>query len=126
MKSKTVLINVLDMSACQDCKIAGSLCVPRNQLESYAAKFSKDTEIILYCAHSNCPQSRLAWHILHDAGFTNIYAYEGGMREWFQKKYPTEGACTMDYIHAPLESARDEDPQVKTISAQELYKKLFS
>lgn len=126
MSSKLLVINVLDKQACDDCKIANSICVPRNQLAVYAEKLDKQQEIVVYCAHANCPQSRIAWHILHDAGFTNIFAYEGGIREWFQKKFPTEGACSMDYIHAPLEKARDEDTAVKTISAQDLYKKLFA
>ena len=94
-----------------------------DQLGEYVKQFPKNTEIIVYCAHYSCPASRRAWHLLNDLGYTNVYAYEGGIAEWYQQGFPVEGPCKEDYLNQQhAKASADED--VKTISISELKKKL--
>lgn len=122
--NKIIVINALTKETFEDCHIKGSINIPLDQLEGAAKKFDKDAEIVVYCASNECPVSQKAWHLLHTLGFKNVRAYEGGLREWVQKKLPTEGACAAHYLKPPFGKPLPEDPAIKKISAEELKKKL--
>ncbi|OGB85817.1 hypothetical protein A3J41_02965 [candidate division TM6 bacterium RIFCSPHIGHO2_12_FULL_38_8] len=94
-----IIINVLDQETYIDCHIAGSINVAYDQLIENMASWDKDKEIVLYCAQSSCPKSKVAFDLLADLGFTHLSDYSGGMREWLKKGFPTTGACTMKYLH---------------------------
>jgi rhodanese-related sulfurtransferase len=121
---KAIVINVLDKEHYNDCHIKGSISVPYEELEKYAQKLDKKQEIIVYCAHYQCPKSRMAYKLLEKLGFINIRAYEGGIREWFQQGLPVNGACKADYIKEPSVKPKEAEAGIKTISASELRKKL--
>lgn len=116
------IINVLSPYYYQDCHIKGSINIPLEMLEETAKKLDKNEEIILYCAHYQCPASKKAWHILNDLGFTNSKAYEGGIVEWYQLGYPIEGVAKESYLQQPHE--KENDDSIKTISAEELLAKI--
>lgn len=92
------VINVLESKFYDDCRIKGSINVPYNQLKERAQKWDTNKRIVVYCAHYQCSASRQAFKLLDEMGFVNVAAYEGGMREWFQKGFECEGACHMDYL----------------------------
>ena len=46
------------------------------------SNLSKETEVIVYCAGPKCPQSAMAAEKLHEFGYPNVRAYEGGLEEW--------------------------------------------
>jgi rhodanese-related sulfurtransferase len=118
---KLIVINALVKKYYDDCHILGSISVPLDKIEAYASKLDKKTPIVVYCGFYTCPVSEKAWRILNALGFTNIWAYEGGIAEWSQKGYPCAGACQEEYL------SRQEKPQkrdIKTISAEELKKKM--
>jgi len=96
--SKCKVINVLAPEWFKDCHISGSVNVPEKQVESQVASWDKKTEIVVYCAHNQCGASGRAYLTLTKLGFTNIAAYEGGMKEWGQKGYAKEGECKLDYL----------------------------
>ena len=96
--SNKQVINVLDSALFEECHIKGSVNVPYNQLAEYVQQFPKGTELVVYCAHYDCGLSRKAWHLLDTLGYTNIYAYEGGIVEWYQMGYPVEGPCKNDFF----------------------------
>ena len=50
--------------------------------ETASKNLPKDTEIIVYCAGPECPQSHMASEKLETLGFTNVRVYEGGLEEW--------------------------------------------
>ena len=95
-----MVINVLDKKYFDDCHIKGSMSVPLDDLKSQAASWDKNKKIVVYCASYQCSASREAFKLLDEMGFTNIAAYEGGMKEWHEKGYPTQGACQMDYLNS--------------------------
>jgi rhodanese-related sulfurtransferase len=49
----------------------------------------KDNSVIVYCASKDCDASSTAARRLDDAGFSNVYDFEGGIREWKETGYKT-------------------------------------
>jgi len=121
---KPIVINVLTQQYTDDCRIKNTIAIPLHQLESYAEPLHRGLKIIVYCAQYHCPKSTDAWYMLKKMGFTNCFAYEGGMREWFQKDYPCDGECQLSYLREPSRKLMREQTEVKTISAEDLKKLL--
>ncbi len=117
------VINVLSPEVFKDCHIKGSINVPFDELDAYAQTLAKDEEIVVQCASYVCPMSRRAWKLLHDKGFINVKAYEGGTAEWYALGLPTEGPAKLSYLteHYDRPTAHDE---VQTIEVEELKRKL--
>lgn len=118
MSKRLKVLNVLDPEFYNDAHIKNSLNVPLAELKSFAEQTPKDTMIVVYCAHSNCDLSARAWHVLHELGFDNLFAYEGGMREWYESGYPTEGPCNESYLHTYLENSVEHDHAVQAITKE--------
>ncbi|MBA3979092.1 MAG: rhodanese-like domain-containing protein [Alcanivorax sp.] len=85
-----VLINVLAPSAFNKAHIRTSVNVPVDEdgfaerVESIAG--DKDRKIVVYCASFDCDASEQAAEKLEAAGFTAVYDYEGGTRDWFAQR----------------------------------------
>ena len=92
-----VVVNVLAEEYYNDCKIPGSRSYDYKQLKEIAKDLDKSKDYVVYCASANCPASCEAFTILHNMGF-KVRAYEGGMKEWKQLGFETEGACVQDYL----------------------------
>jgi rhodanese-related sulfurtransferase len=91
------VLNVLPEEAFAKEHIPGSSNIPLHQgnftWKVEAAVGSKDRRIVVYCANNECSASKDAAHQLEKAGFTNVFAYEGGMKDWKEAGYPIEGAA---------------------------------
>ena len=70
--------------------ITGSLRVPVDLVGREATKLGlpKDAEIIVYCKDTGCPASGQAAEKLRALGFTNVRAYEGGLKAWKEAGHP--------------------------------------
>lgn len=85
-----VLINVLPREAFNKEHIRTSINIPvadenfEQKVEAVAG--SKDRKLIVYCASFDCDASPKAAKKLDEAGFTQVYDYEGGTRDWFEQK----------------------------------------
>jgi len=98
-KRGLVVVNVLDRELYEDCHIKDSICVPFEQVESYAVEnIDKDAEVVLYCSNCYCSASGQACKQLKKLGFNNVCAYEGGTAEWYQNRLPVEGPGTKKYL----------------------------
>lgn len=93
------VVNVLDREYYADCAIPGSINVPFGEIELKAKEWPKHKELIVYCAHFECPLSKKAAKKLTEMGFTNVRAYEGGMKEWKARGWECEGPCALTYLH---------------------------
>ena len=126
-RSDFLVINVLDNP---DCLIKGSINVPFADFESYIQKqlsagaIDKETEIVVYCSNYMCSASGASWQYLSNQGFANIWAYEAGMAAWYQAGLPVEGACKSAYLTGANEPLGAHDSKVRTISTDELKKKM--
>jgi len=81
-----LVVNVLGDEAFAKEHIPGSHHVD-NERDDFVAEVTnlagrKDRPIVVYCASKDCPASPTAAKKLDEAGFANVYDFEGGMAEW--------------------------------------------
>ncbi len=78
-----LLVNVLKLD------IPGSVQIPKTQpdFESRVEQVAGDKQrtVVVYCSDYECSASRSAAKKLENAGFADVYAYEGGIHEWQEK-----------------------------------------
>ncbi len=96
VKEDFLLINVLPAAYFDTAHIPDSINIPVKQADFEAqvegAAGGKDKKIVAYCAGFHCPASHEAAEKLEKAGFTNVYAYEGGTKEWQEKSGARQAA----------------------------------
>ncbi len=93
------VINVLPPILHNDCHITDSINIPLKELVDTMASWDRDKEIIVYCALYECDAGEKAYILLSCLGFTNVTDYSGGIKEWFQMDYPTQGPATYSFLH---------------------------
>ena len=49
---------------------------------------NKNRKIIVYCKHAKCETSDKAYKKLLEMGYSNVYKYKGGLKEWKESGYP--------------------------------------
>lgn len=84
-----VLINVLSREDFNKKHIRTSINIHYED-EDFAEKVedvagSLERKIVLYCASFDCPASEEACEKLEEEGFTQVYDYEGGTKDWFEQ-----------------------------------------
>jgi len=119
-----VVVNVLDQPLYSDCRIAGSINVPLDEIDLIESKVAKDAEVIVYCSNYLCTASSFARNRMRTIGFTNVRAYEPGTAGWHQAGLPVEGPCKEGYLTQPIKPAANQEDGEGTISTQELADKL--
>ncbi len=118
---KLLIINVLSPEYYNDCHIVGSINVPLEKLKDFAQKLDKETNIVVHCSSYMCKASVEAWKILHELGFKNVWAYEGGINEWYHLGLPVDGMCKQKYLVETIEKNHEEQ-EIAVINAEELKK----
>ena len=122
---KLVIINVLDKSDFNDSHIKGSINIPFDDFEGKISSLDKKNHYVLYCADYMCMSSGFCAKLLKDAGFEHVWAYEGGMAEWYQKGYPTQGPSKLDYLKSEaINMSDDEEDEASVITAEQLAEKI--
>lgn len=84
------LVNVLSPEYYHLGFIKGSRKIPMEDLERREQELDKSKEVIVYCASYDCNASHRAAEKLAQHGF-NVSAYEGGIKEWKEARFPLEG-----------------------------------
>ena|SRR3972149_9432318 len=93
-RKEITVVNVMDKESFQDCRIPSSINIPyKGDMHKAVEGWDEDSYIVVYCASQECNASKEAFKKLSAMGFSNVYRYAGGMQEWKEKGYPTEGAC---------------------------------
>lgn len=92
------IINVLTKQQFNDCRIKKSINIELESLENVVADWDRNRKIVVYSESYECPLSEEACDKLIQMGFTHVHVFEGGIKEWTEMGYPTEGACKMDYL----------------------------
>lgn len=87
------LVDVLDEEHYEKEHIKGALSLPLNRIEKEAKEvLSKDDNIVVYCASSECKASLKAAEKFKDLGFKRIYDYTGGLKDFKRTGLPLEGS----------------------------------
>ena len=66
--------------------VPGSICVPDPAAAMRDLK--PDDHIVVYCSSVDCSTSRNAALMLDEAGFQNVWHFEGGLQAWEEAGYP--------------------------------------
>jgi rhodanese-related sulfurtransferase len=69
-------------------KIANTILIPLNELQSRTDELDKDKKILIYCATGN--RSQIACHILQQAGFGDCFDVRGGISTWQRAGFDVE------------------------------------
>jgi len=92
-----LLINVLPAQSFKEAHIPGSINIPLEEADFEAqveeVADDKNKKIVTYCASFDCHASRNAAEKLEKNGFTNVLAYEGGIKEWQKKSGSRQAAA---------------------------------
>jgi rhodanese-related sulfurtransferase len=92
-----LLINVLPAQKFNEAHIPDSINIPLEEADFEAqveeAADGKTKKIVTYCASVDCHASGNAADKLEKAGFTNVLAYEGGIKEWQEKSGKRQAAA---------------------------------
>jgi len=62
--------------------------VPLDRVGREASALPKDTDVVVYCSGTDCPQSKAAGEKLAALGFTNARVFEGGLEAWKEAGRP--------------------------------------
>ena len=77
------LIEVLSKESYEKEHIKGAVNIPLEEIGHEAKqRFNKDEPIAVYCSNFDCGASPAAVKKLEDMGFSNVYDYQGGKKDW--------------------------------------------
>ena len=83
---RLTLINTLDAEGYDSTAIPGSVNIPlgTDDFEERVERTigGKNQPVVVYCASRECPSSEKAAQRLKEAGFTEVFDFEGGAKEW--------------------------------------------
>ena len=89
-----VLVDVLGPDSFKTNHIKGAINIPLGSIEGTAPKaLNKDDTIMVYCGSFQCPASTAAAEKLMAMGYTKVYDYKGGLKEWMEAGLPVESGA---------------------------------
>ena len=89
-----LVVNVLSQEDFERAHIPGSRNIPVDT-ENFAEKVEelaggKNYPVVVHCADEECQASPKAAKMLDEAGFEQVYDYEGGIKEWLKTDHEVE------------------------------------
>ena len=127
-KEGLFLVNVLDADYYNDChiKAPNSVNISLEDLDAFAKTLNpQKTEVVFYCSNYMCTASGFAAKEFSQRGFPNVWAYEAGIADWYQKGLPVEGLCEKPYLRKKNEKIElEESSEIRIISTDELADKV--
>lgn len=79
------LIEVLGEEEYEEGHLPGAINIPLADIgKEVKDELDTEREIIVYCADEGCGASPAAAEKLDKLGFTNVYDYEGGKKDWVE------------------------------------------
>ncbi len=91
-----VVIDVLPSEHYAKRHIPGAVNVPLSEADFVQqvadVAGSKSTNVVVYCANTECDASLRAAKKLEAAQFENVFAFEGGVEAWQESHLPLEGS----------------------------------
>jgi rhodanese-related sulfurtransferase len=89
VQSGTLVVDVRTQEEWDEYHVPNTTLIPLDQLPNRLSELPKDKEILVVCRSGN--RSQEGRDILLSAGY-NATSMTGGLKEWYAKGYPIEGA----------------------------------
>jgi len=72
--------------------LPGALNIPHDEIKARAPDMltDKDAFIVVYCASTDCRNSKIAIDTLQQMGYTNASEYVEGKQHWLEANFPVE------------------------------------
>jgi len=72
--------------------LPGALNIPHDEVKTRAPDMLSDKNafIIVYCASSDCQNSKIATDALQQMGYAHAFEYVEGKQHWLEANYPVE------------------------------------
>lgn len=72
--------------------LPGALNIPHNEIQARASDMlaDRDAFIVVYCASTDCRNSKIATDTLQQMGYTNAFEYVEGKQHWLEANFPVE------------------------------------
>lgn len=72
--------------------LPGAMNIPHDEIQARAPDMlpDKDAYIVVYCASTDCRNSKIATDTLQKMGYTNTLEYIEGKQHWLQANFPVE------------------------------------
>lgn len=88
------LVEALPNKYFDDEHLPGALNIPHDEIRQKAPKMlpDKDAYIVVYCASTECQNSKMATDVLRQMGYSNAFEYVEGKKHWLEANLPVESA----------------------------------
>jgi rhodanese-related sulfurtransferase len=88
-----IIVEVMPPAHFEVVHIAGSINIPPGKVADLAPRVlpDKNRTIVTYCITSSCRSSHQAAEQLERMGYTDVWVYGEGKREWLRAGLPVEG-----------------------------------
>jgi rhodanese-related sulfurtransferase len=88
-----VLVDALSLISYAASHLPGAVHIPPDAVDDRAPRRipDLDTEVVVYCSNPDCESSIEVARRLLELGYTNVWHYPGGKRDWIDAGLPLEG-----------------------------------
>lgn len=91
-KDQVTIIEALPKKYFDAEHLPGALNIPHGEIQAHAPNMLPDKEafIVVYCASTNCRNSKTATDTLQRMGYTNAFEFVEGKQHWLEADFPVE------------------------------------
>jgi thiol peroxidase len=101
------LVDVLDTDHYEREHIKGAISIPLLEIREKAKSLLKEDDLIItYCSSFDCNASSSAAKILLSMGYTNVYHYAGGLKDYKEANLPMEGTLYSSPKESPVKPTK--------------------
>lgn len=91
-KESVTIIEALPQKYFDAEHLPGALNIPHDEIHAQAPDMlpDKHASIVVYCASTDCQNSKIATDTLQQMGYTNAFEYVEGKQHWLEANFPVE------------------------------------
>jgi len=91
-KEPVTLIEALPKKYFDAEHLPGALNIPHDEIQADAPNILPDKKafIVVYCASTDCRNSKIATDTLQQMGYSNAFEYVEGKQHWLEAGFPVE------------------------------------
>ena len=86
------IVEALPQEHYEDEHIPGAINIPHDEIQLKATHLipDKSGDVVVYCASAECQNSHIAAEALRRLGYTSVYEYTEGKKDWKEAGLPLE------------------------------------